>query len=84
VDFVDVTLGYLTGLRFLAPYPLDLPELIATALVVNGCDAMMCRLFARNNGYPVRLWTILGFVFGLWAVVVFILLPRREGHGVEP
>lgn len=78
---MDVLLGYLTGLRFMAPYPLDLPALVATGLVVNGCDAMMCRLVARNNGYPVRLWTILGFVFGLWALVVFILLPKRDPSG---
>ena len=34
-------------------------------------------LFARNNGYPIRLWTVLGFVFGLWAVAVCVLLPKR-------
>jgi len=77
----EAVLGYLTGLRYLAPYPLDLPTLLATGLVVNTCDAMMCRLFARNNGYPVRLWTVLGFVFGIWAVAVFILLPRRTARG---
>lgn len=74
---VELALGYLTGLRFLAPHPLDLPGVIATGAVVNTCDAIMCRLFARNNGYPVRLWTVLGFVFGLWAVVVCVLLPKR-------
>ncbi len=78
---MEVLLGYLTGLRFIAPYPLDLPTLLATGLVVNGCDAMMCRLIARNNGYPVRLWTTLGFVFGLWALIVFILLPNRNSTG---
>ena len=74
---LEVVLGYLTGLRFLAPYPLDLPGVIATGAVVNTCDAIMCRLFARNNGYPIRLWTVLGFVFGLWAVAVCVLLPKR-------
>ncbi len=75
---LDVTLGLLTGLRWLAPYPLDLPVMIATGVVVNTCDAFMCRLFARNNGYPPRLWMALGLVFGLWALVVCILLPKRE------
>jgi hypothetical protein len=76
-----LALGYLTGLRFLAPYPLDLPSLLATGAVVNTCDAVMCRLVARNNGYPPRLWTALGFVFGIWAVAVCILLPKRAGSG---
>jgi hypothetical protein len=75
---LQLALGYLTGLRFLAPYPLDLPTMIATGAVVNICDAVMCRLVARNNGYPPRLWTALGLVFGIWAVAVCILLPKRR------
>jgi hypothetical protein len=71
-------LGYLTGLRFVAPQPLDLPALLATTLVVHTCDAIMCRLFARNNNYPMLPWTVLGFTLGVWAVVVLILLPKRE------
>ena len=74
----ELLLGYLTGLRFFASPPLELPSLIATALVVNTCDAIMCRLFARNNGYPPRLWTALGFAFGLWAVALLIVLPKRS------
>ncbi len=77
MEGVHLALGYLTGLRFLAPHPLDLPTLIATGLVVNTCDAVMCRLFARNNGYPPRLWTALGFVFGVWAVALLLLFPKR-------
>lgn len=72
----EVFLGYFTGLHLLAPaMPLD--TLWRTALVVHTCDAVMCRLVAHNNGYPKDSWTILGFVFGIWAVVVLILLPRR-------
>jgi hypothetical protein len=73
----DVVLGYYTGLRFLAP-DLDPTTLVRTALVVHICDSIMCRLFAHNNGYPKNLWTVLGFVFGIWAVAVLIVLPRRK------
>ena len=75
---LELALGYLTGLRFLAPYLLDLPGMLATGAVVNICDAVMCRLVARNNGYPPRLWTALGLVFGIWAVTVCIVLPKRH------
>jgi hypothetical protein len=75
---LELALGYLTGLRFLAPYPLDLPGMLATGAVVNICDAVMCRVIARNNGYPARLWTALGLVFGIWAVAVCIVLPKRH------
>jgi hypothetical protein len=36
----------------------------------------MCRLFA-HNGYSKNLWTVLGFVCGIWAVAVLIVLPKR-------
>lgn len=55
--------------------PLD--TLMRTALVVHICDAVMCRLFAHNNGYPKNLWTLLGFLFGIWAIAVLLVLPRR-------
>ena len=77
MELAELVLGYVTGLRFLAPHYLDLPHLVATGLLVNTCDAFMCRLFARNNGYPTRPWMVLGFVFGIWAVAVLILLPNR-------
>ena len=38
----------------------------------------MCRLFAHNNGYPKNLWTVVGFVFGIWAVAALIVMPKRE------
>jgi hypothetical protein len=73
----DVLLGYFTGLRLLAP-PLEPTMLLRTVLVIHVCDSIMCRLFAHNNGYPKNLWTLLGFVFGIWAIAVLILLPRRK------
>jgi hypothetical protein len=72
----EVFLGYFTGLHLLAPgMPVD--TLLRTAAVVHTCDAVMCRLFAHNSGYPKNLWTALGLVFGIWAVAVLVLLPSR-------
>ena len=70
-------LGYLSGLAFLQS-DIPLGTLLATMLVVNTCDAIMCRLFAHNNGYPKNLWTVVGFVFGIWAVAALIVMPKRE------
>ena len=55
-----------------------MPTLVATMIVVNICYAIMCRLFAHNNGYPKNVWTVLGLMAGLWAVAILILLPRRK------
>jgi hypothetical protein len=76
-------LEYLTGLAFVAP-GLPLNALLGTALALHTCDAIMCRLFAHNNGYPKNLWTVLGFIAGLWAVAVLIVLPRRAAPPRPP
>lgn len=75
----DVFLGYFTGLRLLTP-DLDPATLVRTVLVVHTCDSIMCRLFAHNNGYPKNLWTALGFLFGLYAVAIFLVLPKRPAR----
>ena len=68
--------GYFTGLHFLGD-TLSVPTLLGTALLVHLLDGIMCRLFAHNNGYPKNLWTLLGFLFGIWAMATLVLLPRR-------
>ena len=73
---LTTVLSYWSGLAFVGP-ELGVRELVGTTLVLHICDAIMCRLFARNNGYPRNAWTLLGFVGGIWAVAVLILLPRR-------
>ena len=75
---VATAISYLSGLGFVAPQ-LDPPALLGTALALHVCDAILCRLFAHNNGYPKNLWTLIGLVAGLWAVAVLIVLPRRDG-----
>jgi len=69
-------LGWLSGLAFVAP---DLPPttLAGTALALNVCDAIFCRLLAANNGYSRNAWTVAGLIAGVWAAGVLILLPRR-------
>ena len=77
-DSLPLALGYLTGLHFVAPTPLDLPTLLGTAALVNTCDAIVCRIVARNNGHPPKLWLALGFVFGVWAVAAVLVAPKRN------
>jgi hypothetical protein len=76
-------LSYLSGLGFVAP-GLDPAALLGTALALHVCYAIVCRLFALNNGYPKNLWTSLGFIAGLWAVAVLILLPPRAAAPQPP
>jgi len=77
MDALHTALGYLTGLAFVAATPLDWPTLLATAALVNVCDAIVCRIVAANNGYPTRVWFGLGLVFGVWAVAALLVAPKR-------
>ena len=73
---VKTALAYISGLHWVAP-DLDLPTLIGTITTLHICNAVMCRLFAHNKGYPKNISTLLGAVFGIWAAAVLIALPPR-------
>ncbi|MFN8644289.1 MAG: hypothetical protein U0802_22505 [Candidatus Binatia bacterium] len=75
----DALLACATGFRWINP-SLEGATLLRTVIVVHLCDAVLCRLFAHNNGYSKNLWTGLGFVFGLWAVGLLLVLPKRNGR----
>jgi hypothetical protein len=79
----DIALAYLTGFRWINP-DLTGAALLRTVLVVHITDAILCRLFAHNNGYSKNLWTALGLVFGLWAITVLLLLPKRVPVETQP
>jgi hypothetical protein len=72
----DGVLSVMTGFHWLNP-SLSGATLVRTVLVVHITDAILCRLFAHNNGYSKNLWTLLGLIFGLWAIAVLLLLPKR-------
>lgn len=78
MDSMRLAFGYFTGLQFVAATPLDWPTLIATGLLVNTCNAFVCRIIARNNGRPTRPWFGLGLLFGVWALAAVMLAPKRR------
>jgi len=80
---LTTVLSYWTGLAWVAP-DLDLATLIGTGLLMHTCDAVVCRIFARNGGHPRRLWMLLGFIGGIWAVAVLIVLPDRARATADP
>lgn len=74
---LKIFIGYFTGL-YLVGENFTLPSLLVTAFVVHVMDGIMCRIFARNNGYPKNLWTTLGFCFGVWAIMALLLSPKKR------
>ena len=72
-------LSYVTGFRWINPQ-LDPGTLLRTVVLVHTCDAVLCRVFAHNNGYSKNRWTVLGLIFGLWAVALLLVLPKRSAE----
>jgi type IV secretory pathway TrbD component len=70
----------MTGLRFAAA-EMDGATLLRTALVVNTCNAVMCRVIADNNAMGKNRWTAAGFVFGFWAVGCALLVGATRSLG---
>ena len=69
-------LTYLSGLHWVAP-DLDLQTLVGTTVVVNTCNAIMCRVLAHNKGYPKNPATLAGGALGIWAVALLMVAPSR-------
>lgn len=79
----ELILGYATGLRLLVP-SIDLPTLIRTLLLIHFLDAIVCRVIAHNNGHPRNLWTVLGFIFGIWVVALLLVVPPQRSQNAGP
>lgn len=70
-------LGYASGVWIFAP-SLREEHLLPTVLLIHLLDAILCRVFAKNNGDPPNLWTAIGFVAGVWAVLYLLVHTRRQ------
>ncbi len=76
----ETFLGYLTGFGFVTS-DLSRETLLRTALVVNICNAIMCRVIAHNSGMRKNPWTAAGFILGFWAVAVALLTSSTRSLG---
>jgi len=54
-------------------------SLVISLLVEIAC-AYGCSTIAARKGRGTTLWAILGFVFGLLALIVIALLPRKREY----
>ena len=69
-------LGYLSGIYWLRA-DLDSSTLVRTVIVIHALDGLLCRLIAAHSGRNKQLWTVLGWVLGIWALASLFLLPKK-------
>ncbi len=46
-------------------------------LIIAIAFAFGCRKIAENKGRGATLWTVLGFFFGLIALIIIAILPKK-------
>ena len=52
--------------------------LLMTSLAVDASLAPLTAIIANRRGRAARVWAIVGFLFGLWAFLVVLLIGRPK------
>ncbi len=56
-------------------------NLLATSLAVDASLAPLTAIVAMRRGRPTTMWAIIGFLFGLWAFIVVLLIGKPKDAG---
>jgi hypothetical protein len=77
--------SFLSGFA-LTGYQGSAADLLVTALAVDACLAPVTTSLAARRGRSAIAWSLIGFVFGLWALIAALLLrtTRVIDHGSPP
>jgi hypothetical protein len=75
--------GYLSGLTLIKP-DLEAESFIRTGFLIHALDAVVCRVVATQNGRHKEIWTVMGLVFGIWALGALFLLPNWTARPAHP
>jgi hypothetical protein len=77
---LNVTSGFA-----LMRYPGNPAEIIATSLIIDAALAPLTATIAWRRGRSLTIWALLGFAFGMWALVATLLIrPRIRDPRTDP
>ena len=68
-------LAYASGFALMRPHE-SIPGLIATSLAVDASLAPLTAIVASRRGRATKTWAVFGFLFGLWAFIVVLLIGK--------
>ncbi len=74
---VALVLALTSGFAVLR-YPEPTYCLIATSLAIDATLAPLTATIAARHARAWRLWLLLGFCFGLWALLVVLIISRQD------
>jgi hypothetical protein len=56
-------------------------DLLVTSLAVDASLAPLTAIVAMRRGRAVIMWTLVGFLFGLWAFIAVLLIGKPKPAG---
>lgn len=83
MESLALVLSTLSGLRFVAP-GLEPGTVIVTSLAMHVTYAVICRIFAVQNGRDGFAWTIAGLLGGALATVALLIANEWRGSQAAP
>lgn len=75
--------GYASGFALMR-YRGSPADLIGTALAIDAALAPLTALVAARRGRSVALWSVLGFLFGVWALFLALLVLSVKPASIAP
>lgn len=83
MDTLATVLGFASGFALMG-YHETTANLIATSLAIDATLAPLTAVIARRRGQSASLWTVLGFVFGMWALAAIFIISYRRAEPSHP
>jgi hypothetical protein len=74
---IATIVAYASGFALMG-YHESAATLLATSLAVDASLAPLTAIVAMKRGRPLILWALIGFVFGLWAFILVLIVGKRE------
>ena len=74
---IATIVAYASGFALMRPHE-SAANLLATSLAVDASLAPLTAIVAMRRGRATKLWAIVGFLFGLWAFIVVLLIGRPK------
>ena len=73
---IATIIAYASGFALMG-YHESAATLLATSLAVDASLAPLTAIVAMKRGRPLIFWALLGFVFGLWAFILVLIVGKR-------
>jgi hypothetical protein len=80
---IAVIVAYASGFALMG-YHQSTPNLLATSLAVDASLAPLTAIVAMRRGRPLWFWAAIGFLFGLWAFILVLLIGRPRETAEPP